>query len=593
MTPSAVNGDEAAATIGTEEISKPPAGVVLPPKDIRAILEKTAGYVARNGAVFEDRIREKEKHNPKFSFLSPNDAYSGFYAWRLKEIREGRGTSIAAGRPGEAVAAATTTTTTEPEKPKGPAEPPEFHFSARMPNISAQDLDVVRLTALFVAKNGRPFMTTLSQRETRNFQFDFLRPNHSLYQFFTRLVDQYTELLRYDEGGKAEKERMGELERNVEDRFRVLGRAKQRAEWARFQEQQKQKKEEEEEKEKLTYAQIDWHDFVVVETVLFNEADDQADLPAPTSLNDLQSASLEQKAMMSLAPHNMRIEEAMPTEEDTYYNSTNPYATNQQAPPPPMMQQPPPPPTHAYPPPPPPTAPLPTAMDISPPDDEDEESQQIRERAEARARARQAQAEAKTGAGAIKIRNDYVPRAAAAAAHRRGVQMALCPNCRQQMPVNELEEHMRIELLDPRWKEQREKAEQRYATTNLSTQDVANNLKRLASQRTDVFDPSIHASSSSSSSNSNNNNNSGGGGGGAAESEEDASRRKRQATNAAFHHDGGTAAAAMQDRFPSQQVPPQSLDVHQQIRTIWEKNAPKGSGGGNNNNNNGSSGTTG
>lgn len=142
----------------------------------------------------------------------------------------------------------------EPEKPKGPAEPPEFHFSARMPNISAQDLDVVRLTALFVAKNGRSFMTTLSQRETRNFQFDFLRPNHSLYQFFTRLVDQYTELLRYNgvdgEGGQAEKERIRELERNVEDRFSVLGRARQRAEWAKYQEQQKQKKEEEEEKEK-------------------------------------------------------------------------------------------------------------------------------------------------------------------------------------------------------------------------------------------------------------------------------------------------------------------------------------------------------
>lgn len=217
-----------------------------------------------------------------------------------------------------------------------------------MPNISAQDLDVVRLTALFVARNGRPFMTTLSQRETRNFQFDFLRPNHSLYQFFTRLVDQYTELLRYGsvdgDGGKAERERMRDLERNVDAKFTVLERARQRAEWAKYQEQQKQKKEEEEEKEKckeilvvqvkvhfwlelppaddcwkVTYAQIDWHDFVVVETVLFNEADDQAELPAPTSLSDLQSASLEQKAMMSLAPHNMRIEEAMPTDDSSYY----------------------------------------------------------------------------------------------------------------------------------------------------------------------------------------------------------------------------------------------------------------------------------
>ncbi|KAI9819404.1 MAG: SF3a splicing factor complex subunit [Phylliscum demangeonii] len=538
MAPSAVNGDEP-ATIGAEEISKPPPGVVLPPKDIRAILEKTAGYVARNGPIFEDRIREKEKNNPKFSFLSPDDPYSAFYAWRLSEIRAGRGTAIAAGRAGEgASAAAAVAAAAEAEKAKGPAEPPEFHFSARMPNISAQDLDVVRLTALFVAKNGRPFMTTLSQRETRNFQFDFLRPNHSLYQFFTRLVDQYTLLLRSGavdgEGAQAEQERIRELQANAQDRFHVLGRAKQRAEWARFQELQKAKKEEEEEKEKLTYAQIDWHDFVVVETVLFNEADDQAELPVPTSLSDLQSASLEQKAMMSLAPNHMRIEESMPSEEDHYYN---PYAPSMQPaaiplPPPsygtPSMPPPPPPmPVHAALPnspyaalPPPPISAIttstshpPPAMDIGPPssttvagaaagddddDDEDEAAQRIRERAATRARAKQAQADAKGGApGPMKIRSDYVPRAAQQAAQRRGVQLALCPNCKQQIPYEELDEHMRIELLDPRWKEQREKAESRYGSTNLSTADVANNLKRLASQRTDVFDAATLTTSAS------------------------------------------------------------------------------------------------
>ena len=203
----------------------------------------------------KDRIRDKEKNNPKFSFLSLNDAYSAFYAWRLTEIKAGRGTAIAAGRPGEVSLPAG-----EAQKSQGPVEPPEFHFSARMPNINAQDLDVVRLTALFVARNGRQFMTALSQRESRNFQFDFLRPNHSLYQFFTRLVDQYTELLKSSavdgEGSKAEQERIQELRKNVDDRFHVLDRARQRAEWAKIQEQQKQKKEEEEEKEKCESGRL-------------------------------------------------------------------------------------------------------------------------------------------------------------------------------------------------------------------------------------------------------------------------------------------------------------------------------------------------
>ncbi len=427
MAPSATTAVDNPAPPGLEEVRQPPAGVVKPPRDIQAIVEKTAGYVARNGSVFEDRIREKEKHNPKFSFLSVNDAYSHFYAWRLEEIREGRGTAISAGRVGEAAPAQ------EPEKPKGPAPPPDFHFSARMPNISAQDLDVVRLTALFVAKNGRSFMTTLSQRETRNFQFDFLRPQHSLYQFFSRLVDQYTLLLQSAsaDGEKAKRARVYDLEQNAKDKFHMLGRAKQRAEWVKFQEEQKQKKEEQAEKEQVEYAQIDWHDFVVVETVLFDEADDQADLPPPTSLNDLQSASLEQKAAMSLQPHDRRIEEAMPTSEDygLFYNQQQ--QQNYAMPPPGFnlyeQQQ-------------------PQAMDYQqnhPPgiQRDDEEERAIAERMQAREAAQAAQAAAKGGAGQpMRIRNDYVPRAQA---KRQNVQMALCPNCKQQIPYDELEHHMK------------------------------------------------------------------------------------------------------------------------------------------------------
>lgn len=413
---------------------------------LAAILEKTAGYVARNGAVFEglksqnwgyswlwrltniDRIREKEKHNPKFSFLSPNDSYNAYYLWRLSEIREGRGTAVAAGRTGEIPV--------EAAKPQGPPEPTEFHFSARMPNISAKDLEIVRLTALFVAKNGKQFMTTLSQRETGNYQFDFLRPNHSLHNFFQRLIDQYTTLLRAGgldgSGGKLQQERTKELQANVDDKFHVLGRAKQRAEWFKYQNAQKQQKEEEAEKEKLSYAQIDWHDFVVVETVLFTELDDQTNLPPPTSLSELQFASLDQKAMMSINSHNMRIEEAMPEDADYYNNSfpQQPQQMNLRPVPSPQPQ-----PTYQ-----------PSYNDTRMrTDEEDEEDQRIRERTEARQRAQQVQAEAKGVAAPMKIKENYVPRAAARAASK--TQMALCPNCKQQIPYDELQEHMRSKYL--------------------------------------------------------------------------------------------------------------------------------------------------
>ncbi|KAF7170244.1 hypothetical protein CNMCM5623_002721 [Aspergillus felis] len=513
-----------------DEVNKPPEGVVLPPKDIRAIVEKTAGYVARNGFVFEERVREKEKNNPKFSFLNPGDAYASFYQWRLNEIKEGRGTAVAAGRPGEPTAAP------EPEKPKGPDEPPEFHFSARMPIMNAQDLEVVKLTALYVAKRGKSFMTALSQREARNFQFDFLRPQHSLYQFFTRLVDQYTILLRAEgiDESTSEKSRIAELENNVKNKFHIMERAKQRAEWVKYQEQQKQKKEEEEEQERIAYAQIDWHDFVVVETVLFTEADDQADLPPPTSLNDLQSASLEQKAMMSLNP--LRIEEAMPTDQEAqvYYNA---YPPAQFEP----VAQPAPPSVSPYPPQAPVPQPYPMASAAA-----QEEEQRIRERMEAREQAAAAQAAAKAHPGQqpMRIRSDYVPRAQARRLNPSGAT-ALCPNCHQQIPVAELDQHMRIELLDPRWKEQRAKAESRTATTNLSTADVVNNLKRLASQRSDVFDSSLTA---------------------AMDPEEEA-RKKRMA----YENTPGAGPTPPMVGPAGGPPNPQSLNIEEQIRQIHER----------------------
>jgi splicing factor 3A subunit 1 len=426
-----------------------PEGVVLPPKDIRTIVERTAGYVARNGRPFEDRIREQQAANHKFSFLNPNDAYAAFYQWRLEEIKDGRGTTVAAGPVGDSGASK------EPEKAKGPAQPPEFHFSARMPNISALDLEVVKLTALFVAKNGRSFMTTLSQKEARNFQFDFLRPQHSLYSYFSRLVDQYTDLIQAAtvEGGKLQEARKREVRTSATDKFYILGKAKSRAEWVKWQQQQRQKRQEEEEKERIEFQQIDWQDFVVVESVLFTEADDQQDLPPPTSLNDLQSASLEQKAAMSLQPAHMRIEEAMPT-EDMYmgYGQPPPSMPAYGMPAPALhangYQPSPPPPTYAQ--------------------QNDDEMRAIAERNAERERAAAAQAAAKGAPGQpMRIRNDYVPRAQA---KRQNVPMSICPNCHQQIPDAEMNEHLRVESLDPRWKEQQQKAQSR--TANQGAIDV-------------------------------------------------------------------------------------------------------------------------
>jgi len=455
----AQNGTGSANAVDTS--GRVPEGIVLPPKDIRAIVEKTAGYVARNGPVFEDRIRDKEQSNSKFSFLSPNDAYAPFYQWRLSEVRAGRNADLS-GRVGGANPA--------PAKPKGPEPPPEYHFSARMPNISSLDLEVLRLTALHVARKGKSWMTNLSQKEARNYQFDFLRPQHSLYNFFQRMVDQYSLLLQTGpEGQKAEQARIREIQDNIQDRFRTLNKAKKRSEYVKHQEKQKQQKEEAEETERMAYAQVDWHDFVVVETVLFTEADDQADLPPPTTLNDLQSASLEQKAMMSLSRPDMRIEEAMPDSDMSsyagYQDSYDPYNAYQQGytNATPMVPSPSPgvsqafPPQQNY-------IPFPQASTPQPPQVPSPAPSQPAQREPA----------------PMRIRQDYVPRAQQRT--QQSAQTSICPNCKQRIPIAELDEHLRIELLDPSWQEQQRKNAERFSSAGVAGMDVVANLKRLRAQ---------------------------------------------------------------------------------------------------------------
>jgi splicing factor 3A subunit 1 len=130
-------------------------------------------------------------------------------------------------------------------QPKDP--PPEFEFVADPPSISALDLDIVKLTAQFVARNGRQFLTNLMNREQRNFQFDFLRPQHSLFQYFTKLLEQYTKILI------PPKELMpklrADIEANKEGMDAILDQVKYRANWLKHEEAQKRREEEKIERE--------------------------------------------------------------------------------------------------------------------------------------------------------------------------------------------------------------------------------------------------------------------------------------------------------------------------------------------------------
>lgn len=269
-------------------------------------------------------------------------------------------------------------------------DPPRaFQFSAPLPPISAQDLDILRLTAQFVAKNGRSFITTLSQRESRNYQFDFLRSNHSLYPYFNVMVQQYLQILAPPPPLNAF------LSQSREE---ILQRCQWRADYVKSQALAKMKQKEDEEKERIAYASIDWHSFVVVETIQFTASDQSADLAPPVDLQKLKTASLEQKDYMA------RLDE--PTLALT---ASTPMLT--------IGDQP----------------------------------YQVQDHTNAN-------------------RRSYLPHTTA---------MVECPRCHNMFRSDEINEHIRIESLDPKWKQQKERETQKRSGTNLDLGSAAQNLKRL------------------------------------------------------------------------------------------------------------------
>lgn len=109
--------------------------------------------------------------------------------------------------------------------------------------------DIMKLTALFTARRGRSFLAALSSREGRNYQFDFLRPTHSLFSYFNRLVEQYSKVIL------PSKEVLQQLKERSEPshRWQDLEIAKKRARWEQVKREQDKKRESDKEAEAGAY----------------------------------------------------------------------------------------------------------------------------------------------------------------------------------------------------------------------------------------------------------------------------------------------------------------------------------------------------
>ncbi|OVA12110.1 SWAP/Surp [Macleaya cordata] len=352
-------------------------GVIHPPLDIRKIVDRFAKFVAKNPE-YEKIIIAQFVNNHKFNFLKGSGPYYAYYQHRFRPVRR----------------------FLEPPEPE--------QYTVRLPEgITGEELDIIKLTAQFVAQNGNSFLTGLASREINNPR-KILEPSDGLIE---------------------------NLSKSVADTTTVLERCLHRLEWETSQEQARQKAEDEIEQERMQMAMVDWHDFVEVDTIEFVDNEDE-DLPHPMTLEEVikRSKVIAMAVEEEVFDHGMDVDMVMDEEEVQLVEEGMREATFDEK----KWE------TKAR-----------TLEELEPP---------------------------------MKIMQNWKRPEERTPAERDPEKSVVSPISGELIPINEMAEHMRISLIDPKYKEQKQRMMAKIQKTNLAHDDeIARNIVGLAQTRPDIF----------------------------------------------------------------------------------------------------------
>mmetsp|Transcript_9409 Transcript_9409/g.14023 ORF Transcript_9409/g.14023 Transcript_9409/m.14023 type:complete len:748 (-) Transcript_9409:180-2423(-) len=532
-------------------------GIIRPPPEIRAVADKTAAFVAKRGRDFETRIINSAKgKTPKFAFLYSSSPFHAYYEDRIvffmnggsdekkeEKKQEEDGTTNANDDKQKGVDASTSADTNKkedegteekggkdgvgetikkqvgeltntarkaksivdpvakallaqraiikemnepPSKPtKGENKtenddaeqqgqemeskplPPRQIYTTPIPpkSISQSQLEIIKLTAQFIALTGgskNSFLRELTHQEWGNPLYGFLQPRHGDYAYFTQLVDIYRRILQRtvvmhekkitqmkkmkQEGGdvststslltmislkkmvgidNANTEKDESLNQQLHEEIRsienmagnmhkCLDYAAYQAEYDRYNEEKRQ-----EELEKMMNeggdgflggsARVDWHDFVVVETIDFAVDEVVEALPPPPP----------------------------PLPKEEVEEKKPPAADNDD-------------------------------MEASS-DEEDREE--------------------------IEVVPDYTPKVVSSQAKFASESRThvIDPITKKSIPIADMTEHMRIQLLDPKWAAEKERFMEKQKDSNLVGGDmIARNVDAFTRARGDLFGSSTN-----------------------------------------------------------------------------------------------------
>lgn len=306
-----------------------------------------------------------------------------------------------------------------------------------------------------MARNGRKFLTDLMNREQRNYQFDFLRPQHSLFQYFTKLLEQYTKILA-PPMSLLPKLRQ-ECVEGPDSRNLILDNVKYRANWQKFQEATRRLEEEKVERERVAYAQIDWHDFVVVEVVDYQPFE-PGNFPPPTTPKEVGARVLMEERIAEGGPADVEMQ--LESDSDESGDDTARHGNIK-------LSQ----------------------MENRVGQKDNTQVQDMDEASSGEDGPKQATPIMPPRLDNVVVKKYDPKHSSKIVKPPTSDEYLISPITGERIPASKVAEHMRIGLLDPRWVEQRDKHIEKVAQENVYAPGAAieASLKQLAERRTDIF----------------------------------------------------------------------------------------------------------
>ena len=280
-------------------------------------------------------------------------------------------------------------------------------------------------------------MTALISRETKNSQFDFLKPQHALFGYFSSLVECYVKIFKKAEYGK--------INHNIIDKESIIKKSTDRYLWEKRQREDQKKKDNIDEMEKQQMLQIDWYDFVIVETINFTKEEMYNTVPIIedndiNNENNINSNINSMQANLDILYKQNQIKDKVidievpvePKEEIEYQTENN------------------------------------NLLDRI----KDSEVVKIKHSAN------------EVPELGLKIVTNYRRKTDNI---NKTIETSKCPLCNEMINIEDIVEHIRIELIDPRWRELNKEL-QKTKDINLNTpSEFINNLSSFSRNRPDLF----------------------------------------------------------------------------------------------------------